>query len=213
VRHAADVQVDLEALPDDPEVLQQMLGEVVSELSAENEKLWLLVQRMLRHRYGPRSEKLDLDQLQLGLEDAEQDDAEHAAAEEVAAPSPRRRHTEPANRNRGALPAHLPHRYRQQGLPLLWQRAARDRRGPHRAARHRAGGQLFGFGSWGETWNNSALQPNRGVASAGGGIRLILTRFTEFDLVGVSRFVLNPSGAGVTPLQSDALYWRVIARF
>jgi hypothetical protein len=35
----------------------------------------------------------------------------------------------------------------------------------------------------------------------------------EFDLVGVSRFVLNPSGAGVTPPQSDAIYWRVIARF
>jgi hypothetical protein len=27
---------------------------------------------MLRHRYGPRSEKLDLEQLQLGLEDEEQ---------------------------------------------------------------------------------------------------------------------------------------------
>lgn len=75
------------------------------------------------------------------------------------------------------------------------------------------GGQLFGFWSWGETWNNSSLQPNRRVASGGGGIRLTLTRYTEFDLVGVSRFVLNPSGAGVTPLQSDALYWRVIARF
>jgi transposase len=108
VRHAADVQVDLEALPDDPEVLQQMLREVMPELLAENEKLWLLVQRMLRHRYGPRSEKLDLDQLQLGLEDAEQDDAERAAAEEVAAPAPRRRRAEPAHRNRGALPAHLP---------------------------------------------------------------------------------------------------------
>jgi hemolysin activation/secretion protein len=75
------------------------------------------------------------------------------------------------------------------------------------------GAQPFGFWSWGETWNNSALQPNRRVTSAGGGIRLTLTRYTEFDLIGVSRFVLNPSGAGVTPLQSDAVYWRVIARF
>ena len=63
------MQIDLEALPGDPETLQQMLREVVPELLAENEKLWLLIQRMLRHRYGPRSEKLDLDQLQLGLED------------------------------------------------------------------------------------------------------------------------------------------------
>ncbi len=75
------------------------------------------------------------------------------------------------------------------------------------------GAQLFGFWSWGETWNNSALQTNHRVASGGGGIRLTLTRYTEFDVVGVSRFVLNPSGAGTTPLQSDAVYWRVIARF
>jgi hemolysin activation/secretion protein len=75
------------------------------------------------------------------------------------------------------------------------------------------GAEPFGFWSWGETWNNSALQPNRRDASAGGGIRLTLTRYTEFDVVGVSRFVLNPSGAATTPLQSDAVYWRVIARF
>ena len=102
------MEIDLEALPDDPQVLQRMLREVVPELLAENAKLWLLVQRMLRHRYGPRSEKLDLDQLQLGLEDAEQDDAERDAAEQAAASTPRRRRTEPTNRNRGALPAHRP---------------------------------------------------------------------------------------------------------
>jgi len=49
-----------------------MLREVVPELQAENEKLCLLIQRLLRHRFGPRSEKLDIDQLQLGLEDEEQ---------------------------------------------------------------------------------------------------------------------------------------------
>ncbi|MBV8263235.1 MAG: transposase, partial [Candidatus Eremiobacteraeota bacterium] len=46
--------------------------------------------------------------LQLGLEDEEQDGAERAAAEEVAASAPRQPRGEPANRNRGALPAHLP---------------------------------------------------------------------------------------------------------
>ena len=73
-RHAAhyDVQIDLAALPDEPDVLQRMLREVVPELQAENEKLWLLIQRLLRHRYGPSSEKHDLDQLQLVPEDAEQ---------------------------------------------------------------------------------------------------------------------------------------------
>jgi transposase len=101
------VQIDLAALPDDPDILQRMLREVVPELQAENEKLWLLIQRLLRHRYGPRSEKLDLDQLQFGLEDEEQGAAEGEAAEDAAAPE-RRRRTQPANRNRGALPVHLP---------------------------------------------------------------------------------------------------------
>jgi transposase len=102
------VQIDLAALPDDPAVLQRMLQEVVPELQAENEELWQLIQRLLRHRYGPRSEKLDLDQLQLVLEDAEQSAAESDAARDAAEPPERRRRREVANRNRGALPAHLP---------------------------------------------------------------------------------------------------------
>ena len=108
MHHCAGVQIDLEALPGDPETLQQMLREVVPELLAENEKLWLLIQRMLRHRYGPRSEKLDLDQLQLGLEDEEQGAAEREAATDAANGAPKTRRTQPAKRNRGALPAHLP---------------------------------------------------------------------------------------------------------
>ena len=102
------MQIDLAALPDEPDVLQRMLREVVPELQAENEKLWLLIQRLLRHRYGPRSEKLDLDQLQLVLEDAEQDAAEADAAADAAASPERRRRAAPVHRNRGALPAHLP---------------------------------------------------------------------------------------------------------
>ena len=102
------VQIDLASLPDDPAVLQQMLQEVVPELQAENEKLWQLIQRLLRHRFGRRSEKLDLEQLHLVLEDEEQSAAESAAAKDAAEPTERRRRTETANRNRGALPAHLP---------------------------------------------------------------------------------------------------------
>jgi hypothetical protein len=96
------VQIDLAALPDDPDVLQRMLREVVPELQAENEKLLLLVERLLRHRFGPRSEKLDLDQLRLGLEDEEQGAAEDEAARDAAeAPErPRRtRHTCRASRS------------------------------------------------------------------------------------------------------------------
>ena len=85
-----------------------MLQEIVPELQAENEKLWQLIQRLLRHRYGARSEKLNLDQLQLVLEDAEQSAAEDDAAKDATEPAERRRSTAAANRNRGALPAHLP---------------------------------------------------------------------------------------------------------
>jgi hypothetical protein len=88
--HHYGVQIDLAALPNEPDVLQQMLREVVPEPYAENHKLWLLIQRRLRHRYGPRSEKLNLDQLQLVLVDAEQSAAEAGAATDAAAPPVRR---------------------------------------------------------------------------------------------------------------------------
>src|SRR4051794_34855063 len=77
---------------------------------AEIEKLRLLIRQLQRGRFGRRSERLDPDQLQLGLEDLEQAvAAAEAAQEEVAARSggaprpPRSR-----RRNLGALPAHLP---------------------------------------------------------------------------------------------------------
>src|SRR3954447_885222 len=77
---------------------------------AEVEKLRLLIRQLQRGRFGRRSEKLEPDQLQLGLEDLEQTvAAAEAAQEEVAARSggasrpPRSR-----RRNLGALPAHLP---------------------------------------------------------------------------------------------------------
>src|SRR4051794_32075856 len=77
---------------------------------AEIEKLRLLIRQLQRGRFGRRSEKLEPDQLQLGLEDLEQAvAAAEAAQEEVAARSggasrpPRSR-----RRNLGALPAHLP---------------------------------------------------------------------------------------------------------
>jgi len=103
--HHRVVQINLAALPDDPAVLQRMLQEIVPELQAENEKLWQLIQRLLRHRYGPRSEKLYLDQLQLVLEDAEQ-----SAAEET----PRRtrqnqRKDGGAPRQSTAIAVHCPH--------------------------------------------------------------------------------------------------------
>src|SRR4051812_6336468 len=76
---------------------------------AEIEKLRLLIRQLQRNQFGRRSEKLDPDQLQLGLEDLEQTAAVAEAAREAAtgtsdAPRPPR----VRRRNLGALPAHLP---------------------------------------------------------------------------------------------------------
>jgi transposase len=105
--HQCGVQIDPEALPNDPAALQQMLR----ELYAENDKLRLLIERLTRHQFGRRSEQLTVDQLQLGIEDQEQTVAEHEALQDATAPAndpkTRSRSARPA-RNHGALPSHLP---------------------------------------------------------------------------------------------------------
>jgi hypothetical protein len=76
---------------------------------AEIEKLRLLIRQLQRGRFGRRSERLDPDQLQLGLEDLEQTvAAAEAAQEEVAARNGTPRPPRVRRRNLGSLPAHLP---------------------------------------------------------------------------------------------------------
>src|SRR4051794_17919446 len=76
---------------------------------AEVEKLRLLIRQLQRGQFGRRSERLDPDQLQLGLEDLEQTvAAAEAAQEEVAARNGTPRPPRVRRRNLGALPAHLP---------------------------------------------------------------------------------------------------------
>src|SRR3954468_13635255 len=76
---------------------------------AEIEKLRLLIRRLQRGQFGRRSERLDPDQLQLGLEDLEQTAAAAEAAQEATSRSSVSPRTPRARRrNLGALPAHLP---------------------------------------------------------------------------------------------------------
>jgi transposase len=76
---------------------------------AEIEKLRLLIRQLQRGQFGRRSERLDPDQLQLGLEDLEQTvAAAEAAKEEAAARNGISRAPRVRRRNLGALPAHLP---------------------------------------------------------------------------------------------------------
>src|SRR3712207_3825179 len=69
---------------------------------AEIEKLRLLIRQLQRGQFGRRSEKLDPDQLQLGLEDLEQATAAVEAAQETAAGQDTRRPVRPRRRNLGA---------------------------------------------------------------------------------------------------------------
>jgi hypothetical protein len=102
-------------LPDDPPTLQLILRAALAEI----ERLQLLLAGLRRNRFGRRSEKLDDDTLQQGIEDLEQSVAEQqagldaaAAAAEAPKPepdaAPASPRAKPAKRNRGALPAHLP---------------------------------------------------------------------------------------------------------
>jgi transposase len=75
--------------------------------SAEIEKLRLLIRQLRYRQFGRHSEKLDPDQLQLGLEDLEQTAAAAEAAQEAAPRTPRPPRAA-RRRNLGALPAHLP---------------------------------------------------------------------------------------------------------
>ena len=68
-----------------------------------------MIRQLQRGQFGRRSERLDPDQLQLGLEDLEQTAAAaEAAQEEAAARNSTPRPPRVRRRNLGALPAHLP---------------------------------------------------------------------------------------------------------
>jgi transposase len=123
----------LDELPRDPDRLLQIVQEMAEVVARQNaslvslraehdtvlaerdgaqaevEKLRLLIRQLQRGRFGRRSEKLDPDQLQLGLEDLEQTvAAAEAAQEEAAARNSTPRAPRARRRNLGALPAHLP---------------------------------------------------------------------------------------------------------
>jgi transposase len=78
--------------------------------NAEVEKLQLIIKQLMRNRYGARSEKLDPDQLQLALEEVAQSlgAAQAVVDPEALADGKETGERQPPQRNRGALPPHLP---------------------------------------------------------------------------------------------------------
>jgi len=93
-----------DSLTSDPITLRAMLAAE----RAENERLRQIIKELQRHRFGRRAESLPVDQLLLGLEEAEQAEAEGCAGEEAADPAKRADRVRKRRANRGSLPAHLP---------------------------------------------------------------------------------------------------------
>ncbi|WP_144440064.1 IS66 family transposase [Methylobacterium sp. AMS5] len=81
---------------------------MVAAREAEIDRLHQIIRELQRHRFGRRAESLPVDQLLLGLEEAEQIEAEDLAETDAADASARAARTRRRRANRGTLPAHLP---------------------------------------------------------------------------------------------------------
>src|SRR5262249_15153137 len=99
------MQLDFNNLPSDTVLLHRLvrdMASVVEQRDGEIERLQLIIKQPQRARFGRRSERLDADQLALGLEDVETDKACAEAGQEPAAkPNDRKPRRKP-------LPDHLP---------------------------------------------------------------------------------------------------------
>jgi signal transduction histidine kinase len=104
------MNIDLAALPDDVETLQRLVRALAAErtslreANAEIERLNLIIKKLQRSQFDRRPERLDDDQLQLGLEDLNTD----LTRIEASLPLPQAKADTPkAQDERQSLPAHL----------------------------------------------------------------------------------------------------------
>jgi transposase len=107
------VNLDLTALPVDVDALHRLVRELAAQVAdddtalaaarAEVDRLRLIIQRLQRTQFGRRSERLDGDQLALGLEDLDADVARAQASYRTVAVD----HAEIEPARRQALPDHL----------------------------------------------------------------------------------------------------------
>ena len=109
------MRFDLDHLPDDPMLLQRIVRDMaeamesertqLSEAQGEVERLRGIIKQLQRAQFGRRSERLDPDQLQLGIEELDADIARTEAHAPEQAGRGDATTTTPKPR---ALPAHLP---------------------------------------------------------------------------------------------------------
>jgi hypothetical protein len=103
------MNIDLAALPDDVETLQRLVRSLaaervtLTEAQAEIERLHLIIKKLQRSQFGRRAERLDDDQLKLGLEDLTVD----LARTEARLPPGEKASSPKSSDDRSSLPAHL----------------------------------------------------------------------------------------------------------
>src|SRR6266487_4112005 len=89
------MQLDLDNLPSDTTLLHRLvcdMAAVVERRDGEIERLQLIIRQLQRAQYGRRSERLDADQLALGLEDVESDLHNQSPRPNQRTPSPSASH-------------------------------------------------------------------------------------------------------------------------
>lgn len=99
------MQLDLNNLPTDTELLHRLVRDIAAKIGnrdSEIERLKSIIKKLQRAQFGRRSERLDPDQLALGLEDLDGDLAREENRSRVE-----KQHTERSSR-RKPLPDHLP---------------------------------------------------------------------------------------------------------
>jgi transposase len=105
------MDIDLSVLPDDVATLQQMVRSLAAERTAlpaaqaEIERLHLIIKKLQRSQFGRRAERLDQDQMQLGLEDLGGD---IARVEATLPPAPAKTAKTQSQTDRPSMPSHLP---------------------------------------------------------------------------------------------------------
>src|SRR5882757_8649739 len=102
------MQFDLDNLPSDPTLLHRLVRDIASVIAHRNseiQRLQAIIKQLQRAQFGRRSERLDADQLALGLEDLDIDlSAIEADQASVEASAP----TQQLQPKRKPLPDHLP---------------------------------------------------------------------------------------------------------
>ena len=106
------MRIDLDNLPSDTVLLHRLVRDmatVVEHRDGEIERLQTIIKQLQRAQFGRRSERLDPDQLALGLEDLDSDIGRIEAGQPVIAAEIG------ARPKRKPLPEHLPIQLHQTG--------------------------------------------------------------------------------------------------